>query len=300
MKDCIDVKVNRYNSVQIGRRVIFSKAVTWLFRGATYFALVVLAILIYRIVIDGAPFLSWRFISSNLSIKPEKAGIIAAIIGSLGLMMVVIPVAIFIGVGTALYLEAYATKGFVRTLIKTNIANLASVPSIVFGLLGLSLFSRFMQLGSSVLAAGLTLSLLVLPIVIVSSQEAIKAVPSNLIEASYGLGADKWTTIKNVILPVALPGILTGSILAISRALGETAPLVALGIPALIMKVPQSLTDNFTALPVQIYYWTLDAVLTEQYGNLAAATIIILIGVLFLLNSTAIIIRNKFQGRNRV
>jgi phosphate transport system permease protein len=150
-------------------------------------------------------------------------------------------------------------------------------------------------LGSSILAGGLTMSLLVLPIIVVSSQEAIKAVPSYLREASFAMGADKWTTVRRVVLPVALPGILTGAILSLSRAIGETAPLVVLGIPALLLRVPSSVMDNFTALPIQIYYWTLDTVLTAEYANLAAATIVVLLLILFIMNSVAIIIRNKFE-----
>lgn len=139
------------------------------------------------------------------------------------------------------------------------------------------------------------MSLLVLPIIVVSSQEAIKAVPSYLREASFAMGADKWTTVRRVVLPVALPGILTGAILSLSRAIGETAPLVVLGIPALLLRVPSSVMDNFTALPIQIYYWTLDTVLTAEYANLAAATIVVLLLILFIMNSVAIIIRNKFE-----
>jgi phosphate transport system permease protein len=138
---------------------------------------------------------------------------------------------------------------------------------------------------------------LVLPIIVVASQEAIRAVPGFLKEASYGMGANKWTTIRKIVLPVALPGILTGSILAMSRALGETAPLVVLGIPTLILRVPENIMSDFTALPIQIYYWTLDTVLTKEYANLAAATIVVLLVVLFALNSVAIIIRNKFQRK---
>jgi len=203
----------------------------------------------------------------------------------------------FIGVITAIYLEEYAEKNKLSAFLKVNISNLAGVPSVIFGLLGLTVFGRLMHLGSSILAGGLTMSLLVLPIIVVSSQEALKSVPSYMKEASYALGADKWTTIRKVVLPVALPGILTGSILSLSRAIGETAPLVVLGIPTLIMKYPTSALDNFTALPIQIYYWTLDAVLTREYANLAAATIVVLLVILFLMNSIAIIIRNKFQKR---
>jgi len=164
-------------------------------------------------------------------------------------------------------------------------------------MLGLTLFGRILGLGSSILAGGLTMSLLVLPIVVVASQEAVRAVPGYLRDASYALGATQWTTIWRVVLPAALPGILTGTILAISRAIGETAPLVVLGIPTLIMKIPTSLFDDFTALPIQIYYWTLDTVLTAEYANLAAAAIVVLMIMLLTLNMTAVLIRNKFQRK---
>ncbi len=288
------VKKHLISGRSIASRVLFSKIINRLFLLATCFALFVLAVLILRILSDGLHYINWRFITATLSTKVERAGIIGAIVGTIGLMIIVVPVTLTIGVGAAIYLEEYAHKGYFQTFIKINISNLASVPSIIFGLLGLTVFSRFLKLGSSILAAGLTLSLLVLPIVIVASQEAIKAVPSSLKEASYGLGANKWTTIRHIVLPIALPGILTGAILAISRAIGETAPLVALGIPMLIIKLPTSLLDNSTALPIQIYYWTLDSVLNAQYANLAAATIIVLMTLLTLLNAAAVVIRNKF------
>lgn len=288
----IDIKINPKHT---NRRIWLSSASKYLFSLSTVFALVVLGVLIYRIVSDSIGWLNFDFLTNNLSIFPEKAGIKGAIIGSVGLMFVVIPVTLILGVSTAIYLEEYAKKGKLQRFIQINISNLASVPSVIFGLLGLAVFGRALNLGSSILAGGLTLSLLVLPIVVVSSQEALKAVPGFLREASYGMGAGKWTTIRKVVLPVALPGILTGSILAMSRAIGETAPLVVLGIPTLILKIPSSPMDDFTALPIQIYYWTLDTVLTAEYANLAAATIIVLLGVLFILNSVAIVIRNKFQ-----
>ncbi len=282
-----------YKSIE--RRVRINAIAKFIFSMSTIFALVVLGILLYRIIAGSIGWLDFKFLTGKLSIFPEKAGIFGAIVGSLGLMLIVIPVTLVLGVSTAIYLEEYATKGKLQNLIKINISNLASVPSVIFGLLGLSFFSRIMHLGSSMVAGGLTLSLLVLPIVVVSSQEALKAVPGFLREASFAMGASKWTTIWKVVLPVAIQGILTGAILSISRAIGETAPLVVLGIPALIMRVPTSLMDNFTALPIQIYYWTLDTVLTPEYANLAAATIIVLLVVLFLMNSVAIIIRNKSQ-----
>lgn len=282
---------------RVKRRVAYNNIAHFLFSLTIVFALAVLCILLFNIVKDSIGWLDFEFLTGKLSIKPERAGIKGVIIGSALLMIVVIPVTLFVGVATAIYMEEYSKKGFVQSAININIANLAGVPSVIFGLLGLTVFSRMFNLGSSVLAGGLTLSLLVLPNVVVASQEAIKAVPNNLREASYGLGASKWTTIKKIVLPSALPGIMTGSILALSRAIGETAPLVVLGIPTLIMKVPGSIMDDFTTLPIQIYYWTLDTVLTKEYANLAAATIIVLLVTLFILNSLAIYIRNKFQKR---
>lgn len=283
------------NHQRIEKRILVNKIAKYVFLSSTLFALVVLALLLYRIGAQSIGWLNLGFLTRNLSIFPEKAGIFGAIVGSLGLMLIVIPVTLIIGVSTAIYLEEYASKSKIQTFIKINISNLASVPSVIFGLLGLGLFGRLLGLGSSILAGGFTLSLLVLPIVVVSSQEAIKAVPGFLKEASYAMGANKWTTIRKVVLPVSLPGILTGAILSISRAIGETAPLVVLGIPTLIMRVPTSVMDDFTALPIQIYYWTLDTVLTAEYANLAAATIVVLLSVLFVLNSVAIVIRNKSQ-----
>lgn len=286
------IEINKSN---IEKRVWINGLASRLFSLSTVFALTVLAILLYQIVRDSIGWLNVGFLTRNLSIFPEKAGIYGAILGSVMLMVIVIPVTLLIGVSTAIYLEEYASKSRIQNFIKINISNLASVPSVIFGLLGLAFFGRFLNLGSSILAGGLTLSLLVLPIVVVSSQEALKAVPGFLREASFGMGASKWTTIRKVVLPVATPGILTGAILSISRAIGETAPLVVLGIPALIMKVPTSIMDDFTALPIQIYYWTLDTVLTAEYANLAASTIVVLLLTLFMMNSIAIIIRNKSQ-----
>lgn len=282
---------------KMNKRLMINNVVKYIFLGATLFAVVVLAILLYRVISQSIGWLDWQFLTSKLSIFPDKAGIKGVIAGTVWLMLVVAPVTMILGVGTAIYLEEYAKKGRVQRFLQTNISNLAGVPSVIFGLLGLTVFSRLFGLGSSILAGGLTMSLLVLPIVVVASQEAIRSVPGFLKEASYGMGATRWQTIKNIVLPAALPGILTGSILALSRAIGETAPLVVIGIPALIMPVPDGIMDDFSALPIQIYYWTLDSVLTAEYANLAAATIVVLLIILFLMNSIAIIIRNKFQKR---
>lgn len=289
--------MNRINvdSKRIEKRVRLNNNLKWVFSIMTLFAVVVLAILLFQIVRDSIGWLDIQFLTSKLSINPEKAGIKGVIIGTVYMMLIVIPVTLLLGVSTAIYLEEYTRDSKLQRIIKINISNLASVPSVIFGLLGLTVFSRALGLGSSILAGGLTMSLLVLPIVVVASQEALKAVPGFLREASYGMGAGKWTTIWRVVLPVAIPGILTGAILGISRAIGETAPLVVLGIPTLLLKIPTSIMSDFTTLPIQIYYWTLDTVLTPEYAYLAAATIVVLLVTLFILNSAAIVIRNKFQ-----
>ncbi|MFP4457579.1 MAG: phosphate ABC transporter permease PstA [Clostridia bacterium] len=294
IKDDHKIKVDKR---RIARRVKLSQFSRYLFSLSLAFAMLVLSILLYRVVVDSIGWLNIEFLTKRLSISPEKAGIYSVIMGSVYLTLIVIPVTLILGVSTSIYLEEYSSKGKVRKFINTNISNLASVPSVIFGLLGLTLFSRILNLGSSILAGGLTLSLLVLPIIVVSSQEAIRAVPKELKEASLAMGATKWTTVRRVVLPVAMPGILTGSILSISRAIGETAPLVVLGIPTLILRTPTSIFDDFTALPIQIYYWTLDTVLTPEYANLAAATIVVLLVVLLVMNSAAIIIRNRFQKK---
>ncbi|WP_456278278.1 phosphate ABC transporter permease PstA [Bacillus sp. AK128] len=282
---------------KMNSRLLTNNLAKFLFFLSTIFGLIVLVVLFYRVISQSMGWIDMNFITNKLSTDPEKAGIMGAILGTLWLMVVVAPVTMLLGVGTAIYLEEYARKGKLQAFIQTNISNLAGVPSIVFGILGLTVFVRTMDLGSIVLAGGLTMSLLVLPVVVVASQEAIRAVPQFLREASYGMGATKWQTIKNVVLPAALPGILTGVILALSRAIGETAPLVVIGIPALLIPLPEGVLDKFTVLPMQIYYWTIDAALVEEYANLAAATIVILLLVLFVMNSIAVIIRNKFQRR---
>jgi phosphate transport system permease protein len=295
-------KKNTYINAEIAqkrmkKRIILDKAAGIIFSFTIIFALFILGLLLYRVISESIGWIDIQFLTSKLSISPARAGIKSVIIGSVLLMVIVAPVTLFLGVGTAIYMEEYSKKGIIQSLINTNISNLSGVPSVIFGLLGLTVFGRLFQLGSSILAGGLTMSLLVLPIVVVSSQEAIRAVPNFLRDASYALGATKWTTIRKIVLPTAMSGIMTGSILSLSRAIGETAPLVVLGIPTLILRTPTSVMDDFTALPIQIYYWTLDTVLTKEYAYLAAATIVVLLVILFVMNSIAIIIRNKFQRR---
>src|SRR5690606_480965 len=205
-----------------------------LFLTGTLFALLCLVILLVRIVTQGIGYLDWDFITNFASRRPENAGIKAALVGSIYMMCIIAPVSMILGVATAIYLEEYAKKNKINDFIRMNISNLAGVPSIVFGLLGLTIFVRALALGKSLLAAGFTMSLLILPVIIVAAQEAIRAVPQEQREASYGMGATKWQTITRVVLPAAIPGILTGSILALSRAIGETAPLVVIGIPVIL------------------------------------------------------------------
>jgi phosphate transport system permease protein len=200
-----------------------------------------------------------------------------------------------LGVGAAIYLEEYAPRSWITRLLQTNISNLAGVPSIVYGILGLAIFVRSFGLGRSVLAGAATLALLVLPVVIIAAQEALKAVPRSLREASYGVGATKWQTIRYQVLPVALPGILTGTILSLSRAIGETAPLIMIGALTFIAFSPTSPMDPFTVLPIQIFNWA--AKPQAEFHELAAAAIIVLLVVLLVMNAGAIVLRNKFQKR---
>ncbi|MFC3882924.1 phosphate ABC transporter permease PstA [Bacillus songklensis] len=280
---------------RMGSRLLFNSIFKFIFFCATLFGLAVLAILLYRILTQGLGWLDADFLQNFASRRPEEAGVKAALVGSLWLMAVVAPVSLILGVGTAVYLEEYAKKNRFNDFIKLNISNLAGVPSIVFGLLGLTVFVRQLALGRSVLAAGLTMSLLILPVIVVAAQEAIRSVPKELREASLGMGATKWQTIKNVVLPAAIPGILTGSILALSRAVGETAPLVVVGIPTFIAYLPTGVLDSFTVLPMQIYNWTSRP--QADFQSVAAAGIIVLLAFLILMNSIAVFIRNKFQKR---
>lgn len=280
---------------RINGRLMKNKIIKSIFLAATVFTSILLVILLYRIISQGAPYLTWDFFQNFASRRPEQAGIKAAAIGTLWMMSVVIPTAALLGVGTAIYLEEYSKKGALTRWIQMNISNLAGVPSVVFGLLGLTIFVRVFHFGNSVIAAGLTMALLVLPVVIVASQEAIRAVPNELKEASYGLGATKWQTIYRVVLPYAIPGIATGSILAFSRAIGETAPLIVVGIPTFVAFLPSGYFDSFTALPMQIFNWTSRP--QVDFHNLAAAGIIVLLAILIIMNSIAVWIRNRYQSR---
>lgn len=262
----------------------------------TYLGLVILAWLMIDVLIDGLPWLDWDFITSFPSRRPERAGLLSALVGSIWLIAIVAVVAFPVGVGAGIFLEEFMPDGLFENLIEINIANLAGVPSIIYGLLGLAVFVRLFEPitgGRSVLAGGLTLALLVLPIVIVATREALRAVPDSIRQAGLALGATHWQTIREHILPQALPGILTGTILAFSRAIGETAPLITIGALTFISFLPNSLQSSFTALPIQIYNWVSRP--QQDFHGLAAAGIIVLMIVLLAMNATAIILRNRLQ-----
>lgn len=279
----------------MNKRILVNKFNTVVFISATCIGLIFLGLLLYRILTQGMGYLNLDFIQNFPSRRPEEAGIKAGIIGSLWLMAVITPISLILGVGTAIYLEEYAKNNWLTKFIRINIQNLAGVPSIVFGLLGLTIFVYILNLGPTILAGGFTMSLLILPVIVVSSQEAIKAVPKDIREASYGMGATKWQTIRNIVLPAAIPGIITGSILAISRAIGETAPLIVVGAAVAIYSLPQSIFDQYTAMPIQIFNWTSRP--QEEFHYVAAAGIIVLLIILLVMNSIAVLIRNKFSKR---
>ncbi|MFC4075752.1 phosphate ABC transporter permease PstA [Salinithrix halophila] len=260
---------------------------------STLIGVVVLALLLADIFQTGWKWVTPSFFEKFASRLPENAGIKAAFWGSIWVIGVTTPLTFILGVGTALYLEEYARKNAFTRFIQLNISNLAGVPSIVFGILGLTLFVRTLGLGKSVLAGSLTMTLLILPVVIVAAREAIASVPSSLRQASFAMGATRWQTIRKVVLPYSLPGILTGTILALSRAIGETAPLIMVGAVTFIAYTPGYVLDSFTVMPIQIYQWISEP--KAVFHELAAAGIIVLLALLLTMNAVAIFLRNKFQ-----
>jgi phosphate transport system permease protein len=264
---------------------------------ATVLALIALGALIFDVTRDGVWRLSLSFFTSYPSRRPEEAGILAALAGTGFVISLTALIAIPLGVSAAIYLEEYGRRGHLARLIEMNIANLAGVPSIIYGLLGLGLFVRAMHMGQSVLAGASTLALLVLPVVILATREALRAVPSSLREGSYALGATKWQTILHQVLPAATPGILTGLILAVSRAVGETAPLITIGALTYVPFVPTDIWSPFTVLPIQIFNWVSRP--QAAFAENAAAGIVVLLGVLLMMNAMAIVLRDRLQRRMR-
>jgi phosphate transport system permease protein len=257
--------------------------------------LAALGALLYSVLHDGLGRLSWDFVTNYPSRRASQAGIWPALIGSIWLIVLTALIALPLGVGAAIYLEEYGSRSRLARLIEINITNLAAVPSIIYGLLGLGLFVRTLGFERSVLAGASTLALLVLPVVILSTREALRTVPMTLREGSYALGATKWQTIWYQVLPVAVPGILTGLILALSRAIGETAPLITIGALTYVPFVPDSVWSPFTVLPIQIFNWVSRPQL--DFAQNAAAGIIVLLALLLTMNATAIWLRDRFQKR---
>lgn len=282
-------------SLRRRRRVGRVFAVTCLL--LSFVGTVFLAVLLVRVMQVGWPWLTRQFLTSFPSVLfPEKAGIKSALYGTVWLICLTAVISVPIGVSAAIYLEEYARKTRLTRLIQLNIANLAGVPSIVYGILGLAVFIRWLHLGRSVLAGALTLSLLAVPVIIIATREALAAVPASIRQAAFALGATRWQTVRFHVLPAALPGIMTGVILAMSRAIGETAPLIMIGALTYVAFVPEGPLDAFTALPIQIYDWADRP--QKEFHHLAAAGIIVLLAILLTMNGAAVMLR-AWQQRRR-
>jgi phosphate transport system permease protein len=268
---------------------------SWFCSAVTWMGTFLLLVLIYQIISDGYKWLDLQFISSFPSRFPERAGIKSALYGSLWLISLVAFFSIPVGIATAVYFEEFSKKGRLQRLVEINISNLAGVPSIVYGVIGLTIFVRGLQLDRSLIAGALTLSLLILPVIIIASREAIRTVPDSIRHAAFALGATKWQTTWSHVLPASFPGILTGVILALSRAIGETAPLIMIGALTYVAFVPEGPMDAFTALPIQIFNWVSRP--QQEFHELAASGIIILLLLLLTMNSVAVFIRHKMERK---
>ncbi len=294
IKKITENKFPKITVSNLAKRKLKDKVFKWIFFSSIVFCLVFLVFLLLGLMILGLRRITPLFLSNFPSRKIERAGFLPAIIGSLFLILTVAAITIPVGVGSAIYLEQYSNKkSRFYNFLEVNISNLSGVPSIVYGLLGLAIFSRMSGLRGTVISGGITLSLMILPVIIVSTREAVKGVPKILIEAAYGLGMTKWQMIRAVILPYSAPGIFTGVILSLSRALGESAPLLVVGAASLVTRLPRSILSRYTAMPIQIYQWT--SYPDHQFQELAAAGILVLLVFLLSANSVAIILRNKFQ-----
>ena len=292
----------RRQETVIPRRSGRESALSWGFAGLMYGALGIaftgLAAIVYDFASDGLPVLSWDFVTSFPSrVIPENAGIQSAIVGTLYLMAICAVLVVPLGVMTAVYLEEYADHSrWYNRAIEVNIQNLAAVPSVVYGILGLAFIVRGpLGIGNVLLAGGITLALLVLPVVIIVAREAIRAVPPSIREGSMALGATQWQTIWKQVLPGSIAGVATGVILALSRAIGETAPLLVVGAGVSLRFNPDGLTSQFTALPIQIFAWTQDP--NQEFVARAAGAIVVLMVILLLMNSVAIFLRNRYEQK---
>jgi phosphate transport system permease protein len=279
--------------INLNKRHRKAKFFAWFCKSVTCLSVLILFILLWRVSANGFAWLDWQFLTSFPSRFPENAGIKSAIAGTFWLIILIALISIPIGVSSAIYLEEFARQGKISKLIEVNISNLAGVPSIVYGILGLAVFVRFFALDRSLLAGALTMSLLILPVIIIASREAIRAVPRSIRYAAFSLGASRWQTTWSHILPASFPGIVTGIILSLSRAIGETAPLIMIGALTFVAFTPSGPMDAFTALPIQIYNWASRP--QEEFHDLAAAGIVVLLVILLVLNASAIYLRNRFE-----
>ena len=284
--------------ISTGMRYTLDRVFAVLVFVASMIGLVVLGVLLVDVAVDGLPRLDWQFLTSFSSASPERSGIYAALLGSLWLLGITTLVSVPLGIGAATYLEEYAPDNWLTRLIEVNISNLAGVPSIIYGLLGLGIFVNLLGPitgGQSIISGALTLSLLILPVIIIATREALRTIPNSVREGGYALGAMRWEVIRDHLLPMAVPGALTGTILALSRAIGETAPLIVVGAATFITFAPDRPFSNYSALPIQIFDFISRP--QEAFQTAAAAAIVVLMVVLVLTNSLAIWLRNRYQRR---
>ncbi|MEX0785817.1 MAG: phosphate ABC transporter permease PstA [Dehalococcoidia bacterium] len=277
----------------VARRQALSRASRYVLLAASLAGLVVLGYLVYDTIDTGGSRVSWDFLTSYPSRFAERAGIRAALFGTLWVMATTIALAFPVAIGTAIWIEEFAPRNRLLTIVQLNLANLAGVPSIIYGIVGLAIFVRFLDLGPSVLAGGFTLALMIIPMTVIASQEAIRQVPKSTRDASLALGATQWQTVRHHVLPQAMPGIMTGVILAFSRAVGEAAALIMVGALAFVAHDPEGFLDSFTIVPIQIYDWTTRP--QEAFRETAAAAIIVLMIAVLVLNLTAAVIRERFR-----
>lgn len=279
----------------VARRQRLSIASRWLLLGASLVGVAVFLLLAYDTVQTGASRLSWDFLTSFPSRFPEVAGLRSSIIGTVWVLGATLLLALPVAIGTAIWTEEFAPRNWVLTAVKLNLANLAGVPSIIYGILGLAMFVRFLELGPTILAGALTLSLMIVPMTVIAAQEAIRQVPPSVREGSLALGATRWQTVWNHVLPQAMPGIMTGVILSVSRAVGEAAALIMVGAASFIAWDNTSLFDDFTTLPIQIYSWTINP--DRGFRENAAGAIIVLMIAVLAMNLVAAVIRERFRSQ---
>jgi phosphate transport system permease protein len=268
-----------------------------LFYGACLLAITILILaliaLLLNVLVVGAPWLNWDFITGMPSRRPTQTGILPALVGSIQLAIIVAVITFPIGIGAAVYLAEYASDSPLTRLLQTNISNLAGVPSIIYGIFGLAIFVRLLGFGPVLFSGAATLALVILPLVIIASFEALKAVPQAQREGAYALGASQWQMVRGSVLPAAAPGIMTGIILATARAIGEAAPLVVVGAATFVTSLPQPLQGGFTVLPIQVFSWAQRPQI--DYQGIAAAAIIVILVLIFILNLLALVVRARLS-----